>query len=150
MKLSMEDLGRRLKEIREEKGLTIKEVIEQSKINCSEEYLSEIEKGEVKRISPVFLKELAIFYVEDPFDFLDLAGYVGKAERREYPISKFGEGISHRSRSPIISRIIEVGNSFNGEERKDFFGKIDLAARRAARRTEEEAGQRSEADSKIK
>ena len=81
MELSLKEMGAYLKELRESKGLSTREVYELSKVSNS--YLSLVENGH-RRASAVVLKKLAPVYGVDYLDLYVKAGYADlvKEEQR--------------------------------------------------------------------
>lgn len=77
MELSLKEMGIYLKRLREEKGLSTREVYELSKVSNS--YLSLVENGH-RRASAVVLKKLAPVYGVDYLDLYTKAGYADLAE----------------------------------------------------------------------
>lgn len=76
--MTPKEMGAYLKKIREEKGLSTREVYELSKVSNS--YLSLVENGH-RRASAVVLKKLASVY---NVDYLDLYVKAGCADLAEY------------------------------------------------------------------
>jgi HTH-type transcriptional regulator, competence development regulator len=68
------DLGARLKGLRSARGLSLRQVEEQTEISSG--HLSLIETGRVKNPSPTVLHRLAKAYGASPEDLLVLAGYL--------------------------------------------------------------------------
>jgi len=58
----MEELGRKLKEARESKGLSIAELSELTKIR--EHYIEDIERGDISTVSPVYAKSFIISFAK--------------------------------------------------------------------------------------
>lgn len=77
MEMSLKELGAYLKKLREEKGLSTREVYELAKVSNS--YLSLVENGK-RRPSAVVLKKLAPVYNVDYLDLYVKAGYADLAE----------------------------------------------------------------------
>lgn len=77
MEMSLKEMGAYLKKLRENKGLTTREVYELSKVSNS--YLSLVENGH-RRASAVVLKKLAPVYGVDYLDLYVKAGYADLAE----------------------------------------------------------------------
>lgn len=77
MEMTPKEMGAYLKKIREEKGLSTREVYELSKVSNS--YLSLVENGR-RRASAVVLKKLASVYNIDYLDLYVKAGYADLAE----------------------------------------------------------------------
>ena len=77
MEMSLKEMGAYLKKLRENKGLTTREVYELSKVSNS--YLSLVENGHT-RASAVVLKKLAPVYGVDYLDLYVKAGYADLAE----------------------------------------------------------------------
>ena len=82
MEMSLKEMGAYLKKLRENKGLSTREVYELSKVSNS--YLSLVENGR-RRASAVVLKKLAPVY---GVDYLDLYVKAGYADLAEYEKSK--------------------------------------------------------------
>ena len=77
MELSLKEMGKHLKNLREKKGLSTREVYELSKVSNS--YLSLVENGH-RKASAVVLKKLAPVYDVSYLDLYEKAGYVDLAE----------------------------------------------------------------------
>lgn len=77
MELSIKEMGEYLKKLREEKGLTTREVYDLAKVSNS--YLSLVENGH-RRASAGVLKKLASVYGVDYLDLYVKAGYADLAE----------------------------------------------------------------------
>lgn len=77
MEMSLKEMGAYLKKLRENKGLSTREVYELSKVSNS--YLSLVENGH-RRASAVVLKKLAPVYGVDYLDLYVKAGYADLAE----------------------------------------------------------------------
>lgn len=77
MEMSLKEMGAYLKKLREEKGLSTREVYELAKVSNS--YLSLVENGH-RRASAVVLKKLAPVYNVDYLDLYVKAGYADLAE----------------------------------------------------------------------
>ena len=80
MELSVKEMGAYLKELRESKGLSTREVYELSKVSNS--YLSLVENGH-RRASAVVLKKLAPVYGVDYLDLYVKAGYADLAKEEQ-------------------------------------------------------------------
>lgn len=78
--LTNKELGEYLKNIREQKQLTLRQVDYKSDVSFS--HLSMIEKGSRKAL-PLTLKELARVYNIDYIDLLEKAGYIDLAEKEK-------------------------------------------------------------------
>ena len=77
MEMSLKEMGAYLKKLREDKGLSTREVYELSKVSNS--YLSLVENGH-RRASAVVLKKLAPVYNVNYLDLYINAGYADLAE----------------------------------------------------------------------
>ena len=77
MEMSLKEMGNYLKSLRENKGLSTREVYELAKVSNS--YLSLVENGH-RRASAVVLKKLAPVYGVDYLDLYVKAGYADLAE----------------------------------------------------------------------
>lgn len=77
MELSLKEMGAYLKELREKKGLSTREVYNIAQVSNS--YLSLVENGH-RRASAVILKKLASVYNVDYLDLYVKAGYADLAE----------------------------------------------------------------------
>ena len=77
MEMSLKEMGAYLKKLREDKGLSTREVYELSKVSNS--YLSLVENGH-RRASAVVLKKLAPVYNVNYLDLYIKAGYADLAE----------------------------------------------------------------------
>lgn len=77
MEMSLKEMGAYLKKLRENKGLSTREVYELSKVSNS--YLSLVENGH-RRASAVVLKKLAPVYGVDYLDLYVKAGYIDLIE----------------------------------------------------------------------
>ncbi len=87
-------LGARLRELREEKGLGLREVAKKANVNHG--YLSQLERGEVTQPAPAFLQKLAKGY-DVPFPMLmEWAGYIesGLSANQQRALSYLGEDVS--------------------------------------------------------
>lgn len=73
MEMTPQELGLYLKQLRELKGLTTREVYNLSKVSNS--YLSLVENGK-RRASAIILKKLAPIYGVDYLDLYERAGYI--------------------------------------------------------------------------
>jgi transcriptional regulator with XRE-family HTH domain len=88
------ELGARLRELRQEKGLGLREVANIANVNHG--YLSQLERGDVSQPAPQILQKLAKGYGV-PFPVLmDWAGYIetGLSPNQERALSYLGEDIS--------------------------------------------------------
>lgn len=85
MEMSLKEMGAYLKKLRENKGLTTREVYELSKVSNS--YLSLVENGH-RRASAVVLKKLAPVYGVDYLDLYVKAGYADLAEYKKNEMLK--------------------------------------------------------------
>lgn len=86
MEMSLKELGTYLKKLREEKGLSTREVYELA--NVSNSYLSLVENGK-RRPSAVVLKKLAPVYGVDYLDLYVKAGYADLAEYEKNNFKNF-------------------------------------------------------------
>ena len=77
MEMTLKEMGAYLKKLREDKGLSTREVFERSKVSNS--YLSLVENGH-RRASAVVLKKLAPVYGVDYLDLYVKAGYADLIE----------------------------------------------------------------------
>ncbi len=87
-------LGKRLRELRAEKGLGLREVASKAEVNHG--YLSQLERGEVAEPAPAILQKLAKGYGV-PFPVLmDWAGYLeaGLSPNHERALSYLGDNVS--------------------------------------------------------
>jgi transcriptional regulator with XRE-family HTH domain len=87
-------LGRRLRELRTEKGLGLREVATKAEVNHG--YLSQLERGEVAEPAPAILQKLSKGYGV-PFPILmDWAGYLeaGLSPNHERALSYLGDQVS--------------------------------------------------------
>ena len=78
MEMSLKEMGIYLKKLRENKGLSTREVYELAKVSNS--YLSLVENGH-RRASAVVLKKLAPVYGVNYLDLYVKAGYADLAEK---------------------------------------------------------------------
>lgn len=85
MEMSLKEMGAYLKRLRENKGLSTREVYELAKVSNS--YLSLVENGH-RRASAVVLKKLAPVYGVDYLDLYVKAGYADLAEDEKNNILK--------------------------------------------------------------
>lgn len=86
MEMSLKEMGLYLKKLRENKGLSTREVYELAKVSNS--YLSLVENGH-RRASAVVLKKLASVYGVSYLDLYVKAGYVDLAEYEKNKNSNF-------------------------------------------------------------
>lgn len=87
-------LGAKLRELREAKGLGLREVAKKAEVNHG--YLSQLERGEVTQPAPAFLQKLAKGY-DVPFPMLmEWAGYIesGLSANQQRALSYLGEDVS--------------------------------------------------------
>ncbi len=85
MELTPIEMGNYLKKLREEKGLSTREVYDLAKVSNS--YLSLVENGH-RRASAVILKKLASVYEIDYLDLYVKAGYADLVEYEESEMLK--------------------------------------------------------------
>ena len=83
MEMSLKEMGLYLKKLRENKGLSTREVYELAKVSNS--YLSLVENGH-RRASAVVLKKLASVYGVSYLDLYVKAGYADLAEYEKIKI----------------------------------------------------------------
>lgn len=76
-------LGKYLKSIRKERGLTLRQVEEATNKEVSNGYLSQIENEQINEPSPHVLHTLAAFYGISYEYLMELAGYVVASDERE-------------------------------------------------------------------
>ena len=86
MEMSLKEMGLYLKKLRENKGLSTREVYELAKVSNS--YLSLVENGH-RRASAVVLKKLASVYGVSYLDLYVKAGYADLAEYEKNKNSNF-------------------------------------------------------------
>ena len=86
MEMSLKEMGIYLKNLREKKGLSTREVYELAKVSNS--YLSLVENGH-RRASAVVLKKLAPVYGVNYLDLYVKAGYADLAEYEKNKNSDF-------------------------------------------------------------
>ncbi len=92
--LTNQELGEYLKNTREQKHLTLRQVDYKSDVSFS--HLSMIEKGTRKAL-PLTLKELARVYNIDYIDLLEKAGYIDLAEKE-----KINSNVVPKSKSAVV------------------------------------------------
>jgi cytoskeletal protein RodZ len=110
----MEDLGRKLKEAREAKGLSVAELSEQTKIR--EHYILDIEKGELSGVSPVYAKS----FVET----IARALGIDTEEYRSELDSAVARMQTVRSKTQAARRDDRIKNSIKGSD-KSFLDSIN-------------------------
>lgn len=87
-------LGKRLRELRTEKGLGLREVASKAEVNHG--YLSQLERGEVAEPAPAMLQKLAKGYGVPFTVLMDWAGYLqaGLSPNHERALSYLGDQVS--------------------------------------------------------
>ena len=116
MEMSLKEMGAYLKKLRENKGLSTREVYELSKVSNS--YLSLVENGH-RRASAVVLKKLAPVYGVDYLDLYVKAGYADLAEyEKSEMLKKIGaiplSNIS-TSKIPVLGKV-KAGYDYLAQE----------------------------------
>jgi transcriptional regulator with XRE-family HTH domain len=113
------DLGALLSDLRTAKGLSLRQVAEATDKAVSNAYLSQLEKGKIRKPSPNVLHSLATIYA---------VPYEGLMERAGYPFLSEGSGIARRARLAVFS----IDDLTAGEEEE----LLKYLAFRRSRRTE--------------
>lgn len=112
MELTLREMGEYLKNLREQKGLSTREVYDLSKVSNS--YLSLVENGH-RRASAVVLKKLAPVYGVDYLDLYVKAGYADLAEYEKK--SKILTALSSISKIDIpLLGTVKAGYDYLAEE----------------------------------
>ena len=75
-------LGQYLQSIREDRGMTLRQVEEATKKEISNAYLSQIEQDKIKKPSPNILHTLAEIYGIEYANLMELAGYITPSKGR--------------------------------------------------------------------
>jgi len=101
-------IGAYLKAIREERGLTLRQVEELSGV--SNAYLSMIESGRRKDPHPRILKSLATAYREDLENLMKIAGYLDTTVQEQ---DKFD--VEELYQQAMKDETVNVGHRFRGE-----------------------------------
>ena len=76
------ELGALLSDLRNAKGLTLREVEEASGGSVSNAYLSQLENGKIGKPSPTVLRDLAEVYVVPYDSLMEKAGYLLPSEKK--------------------------------------------------------------------
>ena len=117
MEMTLKEMGEYLKNLREQKGLSTREVYDLSKVSNS--YLSLVENGH-RRASAVVLKKLAPVYGVDYLDLYVKAGYADLAEYEKNKTDEFG--------NPVVSipllGTVKAGYDYLAQE--NWEGTIDI------------------------
>jgi transcriptional regulator with XRE-family HTH domain len=117
-----DDLGPKLRELREEKGLGLREVAKKAGVNHG--YLSQLERGEVSEPAPAMLQRLAPAYGV-PFPVLmEWAGYIesGLSANQQRALSYLGADVSDTELGLVrafLDAIRKQGATFAGLARLD-------------------------------
>lgn len=120
MEMSLKEMGAYLKELREKKDLSTREVYELSKVSNS--YLSLVENGH-RRASAVVLKKLAYVYGVDYLDLYVKAGYADLAEyekKNKYKTDELGNPVVE---VPLLG-IVKAGYDYLAQE--NWIGTVDV------------------------
>ena len=104
--LRLEKFGNYLRELRINKGVTVRDIYLKTKIDITT--LSRLENGLIKKINPNMLLRLADYYNTNVIVFYDLLGYLNNNLIIEYV-----NNISEKNRDfsiPLFSSIYEIDN----------------------------------------
>ena len=118
--MSLKEMGEYLKNLREQKQLSTREVYNLAKVSNS--YLSLVENGH-RRASAVVLKKLAPVYGVDYLDLYVKAGYADLAEYEKNNISKTDEFGNPVTSIPILGTV-KAGYDYLAQE--NWIGTIDV------------------------
>ncbi len=121
MELSIKEMGEYLKNLRENKGLSTREVYELSKVSNS--YLSLVENGH-RRASAVVLKKLAPVY---GVDYLDLYVKAGYADLAEYEKNKKNKNDRFGNPVVILNVLGTVKAGYNGVIQEEIIDTIEVS-----------------------
>lgn len=88
MELSPKELGKYLRQLRENNGLTTREVYNLARVSNS--YLSLVENGQ-RRASAIVLKKLAPVYNTDYLDLYEKAGYIDLVKEEQQTKQQYNE-----------------------------------------------------------
>ncbi|TYR82117.1 helix-turn-helix transcriptional regulator [Priestia megaterium] len=99
------DFGSCIKEMREEKGLSGRELARRASI--SQAYLSQLERGENKKPSPEIIKKIAKGLDVDYNELMTLAGYLYDTERIQLETEKI-----QRDAEDINSRLLQEQDKY--------------------------------------
>lgn len=112
MEMSPKELGKHLKDLRESRGLTTREVYKKSKVSNS--YLSLVENGQ-RRASAIVLKKLASAYNVDYLDLYEKAGYIEliEDEKRKKILTPLTE--LSKNKVPLLG-IVKAGYDYLADE----------------------------------
>ena len=106
--LRLEKFGNYLRELRINKGVTVRDIYLKTKIDITT--LSRLENGLIKKINPNMLLKLADYYNTNVIVFYNLLGYINNNIVTEY-----ANNISEKNKDfsiPLFSSIYEI-DSFN-------------------------------------
>lgn len=112
MEMTLKEMGEYLKNLREQKGLSTREVFELSKV--SNGYLSLVENGH-RRASAIVLKKLASVYNVDYLDLYVKAGYADLAEYEKKSKNKTDELGNPVVSIPLLGTV-KAGYDYLAEE----------------------------------
>lgn len=121
MEMTLKEMGEYLKNLREQKGLSTREVYDLSKVSNS--YLSLVENGH-RRASAVVLKKLAPVYGVDYLDLYVKAGYADLAEYEKNKTDELGNPVVA---IPVLGTV-KAGYDYLAEENIIGTEKIDFVS----------------------
>lgn len=119
--MSLKEMGEYLKNLREQKQLSTREVYNLAKVSNS--YLSLVENGH-RRASAIVLKKLAPVYGVDYLDLYVKAGYADLAEYEKNNFSKTDELGNPVTSIPILGTI-KAGYNYLAQENWDGMVEVD-------------------------
>ncbi len=102
----MSTLGAYLKELREKKALSLKDVYAATGVSDSK--LSKIENGKNKEPSPFDLKKLAGFYCVDIISLYMIAGYLDKSSIADFARFFKGVDLLNEEEKHLIQHLIDL------------------------------------------
>ena len=118
--LSKEELGRYLKQLREIKGLSLREVDKLSDISYT--HLNMIENGK-RNVTPALLRNLAQLYNVDYLDLYEKAGYIDLIEDEKK--SKIRTDILGNPATPVpLLGAVKAGYNYLAQE--NWIGTVDV------------------------
>lgn len=120
MEMTLKEMGEYLKKLRENKGLSTREVYELSQVSNS--YLSLVENGH-RRASAVILKKLAPVYGVDYLDLYVKAGYADLAEYEKNQHQKTDELGNPVVSIPLLG-VVKAGYDYLAQE--NWIGSVDV------------------------